>query len=190
MTVRSLSMLHTKRRSFNTITSTASDYTILAWRLKSLVTDDSPGSSSAATLPHNSFPLTLHIRNPEDPLPKPPAYVNPSYYVYRRPASLSPSLSDSRSHNHDGMRTQSRAAGRSMKSSKSKQSHGSTSERGGTGVPQFKKDFMNFHSENGVRTVIGKIGPVRNGKHQSAMAYINTSSLPLSNSAHVTEKRI
>ena len=48
-----------------------------------------------------------------------------------------------------------------MKSNKSKRSHGSMSEH--DGVPQFKKDFISFHNENGVRTVIGKIGPVKNG---------------------------
>lgn len=31
-------------------------------------------------------------------------------------------------------------------------------------IPQHKIDFMKFHSENGVRTVTGSIGPVQNGK--------------------------
>jgi hypothetical protein len=48
-----------------------------------------------------------------------------------------------------------------MKSGKSKRSHGSTNEH--DGIPQFKRDFINFHNENGVRTVIGKIGPVKGG---------------------------
>jgi len=30
------------------------------------------------------------------------------------------------------------------------------------GIPVHKKDFEKFHSENGVRTVIGSIGPVNN----------------------------
>ena len=31
------------------------------------------------------------------------------------------------------------------------------------GIPKFKKEFERFHSENGVRTVMGSIGPVQNG---------------------------
>jgi hypothetical protein len=33
------------------------------------------------------------------------------------------------------------------------------------GVPKLMKQFKKFHSENGVRTVIGSIGPVKNGEH-------------------------
>ena len=33
------------------------------------------------------------------------------------------------------------------------------------GVPKFKKDFFKFHNQNGVRTVIGTIGPVKGGKY-------------------------
>ena len=28
------------------------------------------------------------------------------------------------------------------------------------GVPKFKKEFDRFHNENGVRTVMGSVGPV------------------------------
>jgi hypothetical protein len=31
------------------------------------------------------------------------------------------------------------------------------------GIPKHKKEFDKFHSENGVRTVMGSIGPVQNG---------------------------
>ena len=31
------------------------------------------------------------------------------------------------------------------------------------GVPNFKKEFERFHGENGVRTIMGSIGPVNNG---------------------------
>lgn len=31
------------------------------------------------------------------------------------------------------------------------------------GIPNFKKQFESFHSANGVRTVMGSIGPVQNG---------------------------
>ena len=30
-------------------------------------------------------------------------------------------------------------------------------------IPDFKKQFESFHSANGVRTVMGTIGPVQNG---------------------------
>ncbi len=31
-------------------------------------------------------------------------------------------------------------------------------------TPQFKKEFEKFHNENGVRTILGDIGPVQNGE--------------------------
>lgn len=32
------------------------------------------------------------------------------------------------------------------------------------GVPKFKKEFLKFHNENGVKTIIGSIGPVKDGE--------------------------
>ena len=39
------------------------------------------------------------------------------------------------------------------------------------GVPKFKKDFYNFHNENGVRTVIGSVGPIRDGESDSSFVF-------------------
>lgn len=58
-----------------------------------------------------------------------------------------------------------------MRSTKSKRSARSKkSRRGGDesdeepgGIPKFVKEFHRFHSENGVRTVKGDIGPVSGG---------------------------
>jgi hypothetical protein len=36
-------------------------------------------------------------------------------------------------------------------------------KNGQLAVPKHKYEFDKFHSENGVRTVIGSIGPVNNG---------------------------
>jgi len=109
-----------------------SDYTILAWRLKSVASETEPS-------------CTLYLRNVDEPLPVPPAYVNPSYYVYRTPATPigSPKQPGSRAH--------------SVRSGKSRRSGMSEPK---DEVPQYKKDFMKFHTENGVRTVEGSIGPV------------------------------
>ncbi len=37
------------------------------------------------------------------------------------------------------------------------------------GMPKHKKDFIDFHNANGVRTVMGSIGPVKDGECRSAM---------------------
>jgi len=37
-------------------------------------------------------------------------------------------------------------------------------DSGGDGIPKLVKQFEKFHSQNGVRTVMGSIGPVENGK--------------------------
>lgn len=74
--------------------------------------------------------------------------MNPSYYVYK-----------ARQH---ALRTPSPSV-RSRKTKASKRSTAASDEN--HGIPTFKKDFDRFHSENGVRTVIGKIGPVSNGAH-------------------------
>ncbi|EJD05804.1 uncharacterized protein FOMMEDRAFT_166136 [Fomitiporia mediterranea MF3/22] len=118
-----------------------SDYTILAWRQKSL----SPESSTpASTTP------TLYLHNPSNPLPTPPAYCNPSFYAFKPQPSLSPPRASN-------SRTRSVRSG---KSGKSIGSHSVMTEH--DGVPQHKKDFLKFHNENGVRTVMGCVGPVKN----------------------------
>lgn len=38
------------------------------------------------------------------------------------------------------------------------------------GTPKHKKEFEDFHTSNGVRTIIGTIGPVQNGTRIAASA--------------------
>ena len=136
------------------INAEESDYTILAWRQKSL--------------PAGSPPIaTLYLHNPAGPLPSPPAYCNPSYYAFKRQATLSPPRRSSRS--------RSIRSGRSRKSIRSSQSE--LEEEGG--LPKYKKDFIQFHGENGVRTVIGSIGPVSGGKLQLVISHFLESTFHL-----------
>ncbi|KAL5490272.1 hypothetical protein ACEPAI_5105 [Sanghuangporus weigelae] len=115
-----------------------SDYTILAWRQKSMP----PGSAPIAT---------LYLHKPSSPLPSPPAYCNPSFYVFKRQATLSPPKKSA-------SRPGSIRSGRSRKSMRS--SHSGLEED--DGLPKHKKDFIRFHNENGVRTIVGSIGPISN----------------------------
>lgn len=43
------------------------------------------------------------------------------------------------------------------------------------GVPKFKKEFLKFHNENGVKTIIGSIGPVKDGECPLNFGYRKTS---------------
>ncbi|KAL4254040.1 hypothetical protein ABKN59_002522 [Abortiporus biennis] len=117
-----------------------SDYTIFVWRQKSLSPNDP------------AFPV-LHVRNPDELLPSPPAYQNPAFYIFKAKAhsqNLSPGAPSSpRSTSHGR---------RSVRSGKSTRT--STSDDAQNGVPKFKRQFEKFHSENGVRTITGSIGPV------------------------------
>lgn len=111
-----------------------SDYTIFIWRQKSVA----PGQD----------PPALHVRNPDEPLPTPPEYRNPSYYLFKqaRPAA------------HP--RPRSRVDGESVRTAKSKRTTKTVNSK--DEVPKFRQEFEKFHSENGVRTVLGGIGPVNN----------------------------
>ena len=136
------------RKTCNEIENASeSDYTILSWRQKS---PDEAQTSTARELP-----AVLHLHNPAAALPSPPSYCNPAYYTFKRamllPASRSGSVRGSRSI-------------KSSKSRKSGKSRKDDSEEE-DGVPKFKKEFFQFHNENGVRTVIGSIGPVNNGEY-------------------------
>lgn len=112
--------------------------------------------SSSSDSPQFSTPLstpTLHLHDPSQPLPAPPAYLNASYYLFQpsrahhpHPDSHSPSPSN-----------------RSRKSKVSKQTLAVPQRN--DGIPVHKKEFEKFHGENGVRTVMGSIGPVQNGGH-------------------------
>lgn len=89
----------------------------------------------------------LYVRNPDDPLPVPPAYQNASFYMFR-PKLSAPSPP--------------RSAKSSAKSSKHTRKQ---EEEAHAKVvpPKHKREFEQFHSENGVRTIMGGIGPVKRG---------------------------
>ncbi len=116
--------------------ATESDFAIFAWRLKS-----APGGDGTPV---------LHLRDPDQPLPRTSEYRNPSFYMFRpkaHPTSprypVSPDSTSVRS-------------GKSHKRSKD------TTPK--AELPKFKEEFEKFHNENGVRTVSGSIGPVNNGE--------------------------
>lgn len=87
---------------------------------------------------------TLHVHDPAGQLPELPAYRNPSFYLFHPSCSKVP------------LRSRSRA---SLKQ-KSPTQNGAVEE---SRVAKHRKEFEKFHSENGVRTVMGTIGPVENG---------------------------
>jgi len=99
---------------------------------------------------------TLHVRDPNITLTPLSAgeYVNHSYYAYK-PAPLPAAVSSSSIKS----KSKSRRSVRSMPNGKARSGIGDPLEEEGT--PVHKKDFEKFHSENGVRTVIGQIGPVK-----------------------------
>lgn len=115
---------------------TESDYTIFVWRQKSTSTDET-------VMP------TLHLRNPSVPLPTPPAYQNPSYYAFHPNAQVTQPTPDS-------PRVQSVRSAKTAPSRKSKKHQQPADD-----VPVHRKQFDKFHSENGVRTIKGSIGPVK-----------------------------
>ena len=145
------------------------DYSIFAWRQQQQQhpahgpADSGPVASSSRTPPPPPPPgpgmpitPTLHLHDPAAALPTPPAYRNPAYYTFQpaRAAALTPprrSPAPSRASTGGGSRK------------------GRDGERGGAAagpaVPKFKTQFDRFHSENGVRTVMGQIGPVKDGAH-------------------------
>lgn len=145
-----------------------SDYTIFSWRQQSYVNgllspnmnDASPaipaievgeGHRSQLSVASTVIPSpTLYLHSPNKPLPVPPAYRNPSYYAFR-PTSIverTPSVSSS-------------VEKSSRRSSHKKEKEAQVQD----GVPKLMKQFQKFHNENGVRTVMGSIGPVKNGKY-------------------------
>jgi hypothetical protein len=80
---------------------------------------------------------TIYLKDPSEPLPSQPSYRNPSFYLFKSdqvqpgPQSVSPSVG----------------------SKKRITQHG--------GVPKHKKEFEDFHTSNGVRTITGSIGPAK-----------------------------
>src|SRR5260221_13276275 len=90
----------------------------------------------------NTDPPTIYLRDHSEPLPSPSSYRNPSFYVfhpdYSVPAQPSPQ--------------------HSTPSPRGKKKSNSPND----GVVKHKKEFEDFRSSNGVRTIIGTIGPVQN----------------------------
>lgn len=139
------------------------DYSIFAWRQQQQQPAHGPASpvaSSSRTPPPPPPPAptipttpTLHLHDPAVALPTAPAYRNPAYYTFQpaRAAALTPprrSPAPSRASTGGGSR---------------KGRDGERSGAGAAAVPKFKTQFDRFHSENGVRTVTGQIGPVKDG---------------------------
>jgi hypothetical protein len=87
-------------------------------------------------------PPTIYLKDPSEPLPSESSYRNPSFYLFHpdhtvpvqsSPQSVSPSTGSKK---------------------RSTQPNG---------LPKHKKEFEDFHTSNGVRTITGSIGPVKNG---------------------------
>ncbi|TEB25917.1 hypothetical protein FA13DRAFT_1636768 [Coprinellus micaceus] len=143
-----------------------SDYTIFAWRQQQEqeVTQDaeSVASTSRVTLPPSAHPHphpqsqskehtpTLHLHNPSDVLPQPPTYCNPSYYIFREAAALR------------SAQQRPTGAGKSGGKGAKGRKHKKPQREEEDGVIPLKRDFEKFHSQNGVRTIMGSIGPVEN----------------------------
>ncbi|KAH7104059.1 hypothetical protein BKA62DRAFT_695463 [Auriculariales sp. MPI-PUGE-AT-0066] len=138
----------------------ASDYAIWVFRLtgklpKSGTGGPSPSTSTstAAAAPGNEIVVspTLHMHNPKQPLPEPDeavTYVNSTYYVYARATATVPSSRPS----SRAKSLQSVGTGRSRRTVKAEPEEDALSV--------YKKRFQDFHAQNGVRTVFGRIGPV------------------------------
>ncbi|THH18478.1 hypothetical protein EW146_g2514 [Bondarzewia mesenterica] len=120
------------------------DYTIFVWRLNNSPSefDDTP---------------TIYLRNPSEPLPSESSYRNLSYYLFRPDRRPGSSRAGSRDSHHDGS---------------SIRSKGSAAKVEHEEVPKFKKEFEKFHNENGVRTIMGSIGPVQNGNPDVAEEWL------------------
>lgn len=169
-----------------------SDYAIFSWRQQSYQvgspesdTDDMTavpaiaiGEPGPSKLPASSAAVaagptpTLHLHNPAQPLPVPPAYRNPSYYIFR-PTPI-PKVSPPSS------------AGRSSRRSSRKKDR---EDEANDGVPKLMKQFEKFHNENGVRTVMGSIGPVKNGERISGVRWTGRR-LTFTRSQDAPESRI
>ncbi|PBK97127.1 hypothetical protein ARMGADRAFT_989565 [Armillaria gallica] len=132
-----------------------SDYTIFVWRQQQGLQDDQEASTSTTlpsiTINKKTSTPTLFLHNPSEPIPAPPAYRNAAYYLFQ-PSHIPPRQSPSpRPHST-----------KSRKTKGSKRTNKSTLSDEDSSVPKFKREFEKFHSANGVRTVMGSIGPVQN----------------------------
>ncbi|KAI6157682.1 hypothetical protein BKA82DRAFT_130893 [Pisolithus tinctorius] len=112
----------------------ADDYTIFVRRH-----NPTPASNEGNVVTQT----TLHVNDPSSQLPGPPEYQNPSFYVFQSSRTTSP-------------------LPRSDHSVKGNSEQHTNHKTVNTGVAKHRKDFEKFHNENGVRTVVGSIGPVTN----------------------------
>jgi hypothetical protein len=131
-----------------------SDYTIFIWRFS------------------NHPSPTLHIHDPSSPLPNPNEdYINSSFFLFRPPPPPSKFMS---SEQHAGTKP-ARSTGTRSTTSKahSKRSSATASPENRNGVTlngvtidASGRPTQKFKNEQGVRTVIGSIGPVKGGQYR------------------------
>lgn len=103
---------------------------------------------------------TLHMHDPRRRLPSPPEYCNPSHYVFQAQVKQA-EVQSQRSGGGSVKRKDSPDP--SAKSKKGKVIGLEDDSSEDDTLPKFKKQFNRFHEENGVRIVVGSIGPVQNG---------------------------
>ncbi|KAL1743458.1 hypothetical protein HDZ31DRAFT_40888 [Schizophyllum fasciatum] len=137
------------------------DYTIFTWRLQQ-TPEPADASTSSVLSAGGASPAatpTLYLRNPSQPLPA-AERLNPSFHLFKPARGLLavPASVRSASRSPSPRSTVSRRTRRSVASLGTM----GTGDEEEDGVPKFKKEFDRFHNENGVRTVMGSIGPVRN----------------------------
>ncbi|KZP12536.1 hypothetical protein FIBSPDRAFT_1049937 [Athelia psychrophila] len=142
------------------------DYTIFVWRQKSAATAEGSGPSpstpaspvGAPEQPQEPRTPTLQVHNPALMLPPSDSYRNSAFYLFQHPPAPAhaPGTGSVKS-----ARSKAKSAGAKSKKEKEKGAEAKGRERKAA-VPKHKTDFEKFHSENGVRTVMGSIGPVHN----------------------------
>ncbi|KAF7363638.1 hypothetical protein MSAN_01021000 [Mycena sanguinolenta] len=144
------------------------DYIIFVWRQQQqhgpTSASETASTSTAPVAPAETATPTLHLHDPHAPLPSGDSgdgareYLNPAYYAFRPSRVQHPSHHSSHS-NSSSPRPRS---GKSRKTKGSKQTTKGKEDHNDDGTPTFKREFEKFHGENGVRTVLGSIGPVSN----------------------------
>ena len=96
----------------------------------------------------NTSPSTIYLRDPSEPLPSQSSHRNPSFYLFHSDHTVPVQASSQHS----------------SPSPRGKKKHGTVHD----GTQKHKKEFEDFHTSNGVRTIIGTIGPVQNGTRTAA----------------------
>ncbi|KAJ7905751.1 hypothetical protein B0H14DRAFT_3079102 [Mycena olivaceomarginata] len=132
------------------------DYTIFVWRQQQQqppAPADAASTSASAAGPETP---TLHLHDPSAPLPAPPAYMNAAYYLFQPARAQHPDAQRA-----GGASPRPRSTAKSRKTKGSRRS-AAPEDADDDGVPAFRREFEKFHGENGVRTVLGSIGPVAN----------------------------